>query len=251
MTRIQMVAGNWKMRGIKETAHKRLTQLQSKMQGLQKNTEVVVCTPFTLIDYACTLTNGSNINIGAQDCHYEIRGAHTGDISPSMLKDLGCLHVILGHSERRASYNETSNTVSKKVALAVEKGLTAIVCIGETEKEKDAGKTLDVLKDQITHSLPKNVDTNKIVVAYEPIWAIGTGRVPTIEDIQNIHSQLRKFVAENFSQEVADKMRLLYGGSVNAKNSAEILALKDVDGALVGGASLEVDDFFTIISNAK
>ena len=184
--------------------------------------------------------------LGAQDAHFAVKGAHTGDISPAMLTDIGCTYVILGHSERRADHFETSELVAQKAAAAYENGLKTIICIGETEKQRDEGKTIEVCAEQIMGSVPENADAANTVIAYEPVWAIGTGKTPTPEDVEEVHAAVRKVLAKKLGKGVANKMRILYGGSVKPSNAKEFLSLPDVDGALIGGASLKAQDFLAI-----
>ena len=187
------------------------------------------------------------IEVGAQDCHAAESGAHTGDTSVGMIKDAGCSYVIVGHSERRTDHHETDAEIQAKAAAVIANGLKVIICIGETEAERDAGKTIDVCRRQIQGSVPANATAENTVIAYEPVWAIGTGRTPTSADVEEVHAAIRAEIAAKLGQKEADGMRLLYGGSVKPANAAELMALPDVDGALVGGASLKVADFWAII----
>lgn len=184
--------------------------------------------------------------LGAQDCHFDAKGAHTGDISPVMLKDLGCQYVIVGHSERRTDHHESNELIAKKAAAAINTGLKVIICIGETEAEKDAGKTIDVCTAQIMGSVPEEATAQNTVIAYEPVWAIGTGRTPTAAEVEEVHAAIRKVIAKKLGRANANKMRILYGGSMKPTNAKELLALPDVDGGLIGGASLKVADFMAI-----
>ena len=242
--RRKLAAGNWKMNGtivdLPELAGIAGTASAS-------GPEVLLCTPATLLSRAADAARGTHLQIGAQDCHAAQRGAHTGDISVEMLRDAGARFVILGHSERRADHGETSADVRAKAETAVAGGLTAVVCIGETEAQYRAGETLDVLTEQLAASLPDATTGETTVVAYEPVWAIGTGLTPTTEEIGKVHGFLRGQLVDRFGAEVGNAIRLLYGGSVKAANAAEIFAVADVDGALVGGASLKSADFAPIV----
>ena len=184
--------------------------------------------------------------LGAQDCHDALSGAHTGDISPAMLKDLGCQYVIVGHSERRTNHKETNEVVLKKAQAAINAGLKVIICIGETEKERDSGKTISVCTKQIMESVPMISTGVNTVIAYEPVWAIGTGRTPTTAEVEEVHAALRKVISKKLGKATANKMRILYGGSMKPSNAKGLLSLPDVDGGLIGGASLKVADFMAI-----
>lgn len=242
-----LIAGNWKMNGTTESA-KELTSGLAALYGKEEKPacEMLVCPPFVLIGKALDAAGNSGISVGGQDCHADGSGAHTGDTAAVMLKDVGCDYVIVGHSERRTDHGESDAVVNAKAVAGIEAGLKVIICIGETEAERDAGETINVCTRQIKGSLPKICTAENTVIAYEPVWAIGTGRTPTTDDVADVHAKIRKVVAEGFGAEVAGKMRILYGGSVKPSNAAEFLGLEDVDGALVGGASLKVDDFWAI-----
>ncbi|MGI3186666.1 triose-phosphate isomerase [Nioella aestuarii] len=239
----KLVAGNWKMNGLSGD----LVEIERLKDGMDAaDCEVLVCPPATLIARMHDMAIGSELLIGAQDCHAALSGAHTGDLSAAMLADAGASHVILGHSERRADHGETDALVRTKAQTALDRGLTVIVCVGETEAERDEQRTLDVIGAQLSGSLPDGCLAAHTVIAYEPVWAIGTGRTPTLEQIAEVHGFLRRTLSERFGNE-GQEMRLLYGGSVKPGNAAEISALSDVDGALVGGASLKADEFLQII----
>ncbi len=210
--------------------------------------DILICPPTTLISGAAQAAAGSAIKIGAQDCHSQSEGAHTGDVSAAMLKDAGATHVILGHSERRADHGEKDETVRAKTSAALAHGLVPIVCIGETLEERESGSTLSVISAQLTGSLPDDAAPDQLIIAYEPIWAIGTGLTPTTDQIAEAHAHMRAELGKRFGPDEADKFRLLYGGSVKPANAADIFAVADVDGALVGGASLQASDFSPIIS---
>lgn len=243
-----LVAGNWKMNGLKASAKevKALSRLISKSAKKAK-CDVLICPPATLIPALKEAAKGSKIAIGGQDCHAKVSGAHTGDISAEMLKDAGASYVIVGHSERRADHAETSEMVRAKVEAAHRAGLVAIVCVGETDAQRDAGETLSLIRAQLAGSLPKGITAKNTVIAYEPVWAIGTGRTPTADDVAKVHAAIRSALKKRFKVE-GEAMRLLYGGSVKASNAVELMGVPNVDGALVGGASLKAADFNGIIA---
>jgi triosephosphate isomerase (TIM) len=239
----KLAAGNWKMNGTRASLSE-LTTLRTAHSGAA--CEILICPPATLIAWAAQAVGSDPIRIGAQDCHADASGAHTGDISAPQLADAGASHVILGHSERRADHGETDALVRAKTAAAHAAGLTAIVCVGETEAQRDAGTTLDIIGAQLLGSLPDTAHRGDTVIAYEPVWAIGTGRTPTLAQIAEVHDFLRARLLERFGPD-GGSFRLLYGGSVKPSNAAEIFAVANVDGALVGGASLKAADFGAII----
>ncbi|MEL6337999.1 MAG: triose-phosphate isomerase [Pseudomonadota bacterium] len=241
-----LAAGNWKMNGL-GAARAELESLIERVRGT--GADVLICPPATLIAGFAAAASGSAVGIGGQDCHAAEKGAHTGDLSAEMLADAGATAVILGHSERRADHGETDAVVRAKVEAAWRAGLMAILCVGETEAERDAGTTLDVVARQLEGSLPDGADAARLVVAYEPVWAIGTGRTPTLAEIAEVHDSLRARLTDRLGAE-AEGVRLLYGGSVKPGNAAEILALENVDGGLVGGASLKATDFAAIVEAA-
>ncbi len=245
MSRKILIAGNWKMNGLKAEVSSLAKGVSAKYNN-NSAYEMLICPPFTLVANAVDTVKGSGLKVGAQDCHFNTNGAHTADISPLMLKDAGAEYVILGHSERRADHGESDSLVNKKAKAVYEAGLKAIICIGESDEQNKAGKAVEVNQSQVAGSVPDNATAENTVIAYEPIWAIGTGRIPTSDDIQNIHAEIRKALASKLGQSVADGMRILYGGSMKPTNAEEILALADVDGGLIGGASLKVDDFMGI-----
>ncbi|MEZ5849806.1 MAG: triose-phosphate isomerase [Hyphomicrobiaceae bacterium] len=239
-----LVAGNWKMNGVKAS----LAEVEKLKAGLGKaGCEVMLCPPATLVGATVAAAAGSAIGIGGQDCHAKASGAHTGDIAAEMLKDAGAGAVIVGHSERRADHGETSAVVRAKCEAAHRAGLVAIVCVGETADERKAGQTLAVVGEQLAGSLPDGCTAATTVVAYEPVWAIGTGLTPTAADVAEVHAALRAALTTRFAAEGAG-MRLLYGGSVKPSNAVELMGVANVDGALVGGASLKADDFLGIIA---
>ena len=240
-----LVAGNWKMNGVRAM----LGELAATRAGVERGeagvAEVVVCPPATLIAPAVAALAGSGVGIGGQDCHEKPSGPCTGDISAEMLKDAGCSYVIVGHSERRADHSESDATVKAKAAAALRAGLTAIVCVGETRAERDAGEALTVVSGQVRGSLPEGATPENLVIAYEPVWAIGTGLTPTADDVAEMHKAIRMLLKELLG-EAGARVRILYGGSVKPANARELLGLPNVDGALVGGASLKAADFLAI-----
>jgi len=245
-----LIAANWKMNGLKAdgTALAADVAGRARAAGAALVADVLICPPATLIGLVGQALAGGPVWLGGQDCSPEPSGAFTGDIAAPMLRDLGCTSVIVGHSERRAGYKETDEQVRAKATAALAHGLIAIVCVGETAAERDAGHAPDVVGAQVLGSVPDGATAATLVVAYEPVWAIGTGRVPTLDDIDAMHRHIRALLA----QKLADgaNVRILYGGSVKASNAREILAIGDVDGALVGGASLKADEFWAIVAAA-
>ena len=234
----KLAAGNWKMNGLKGD----LAELDTlAAQHAQATVDVLICPPTTLIAACAHLP----LQIGGQDCHTAANGAHTGDISAAMLADAGAAAVITGHSERRADHGETDATVAAKSAAAYAAGLTAVICIGETLDQREAGTTLDIIDGQLAGSIPDAATAANTVVAYEPVWAIGTGKVPTLDQIAEVHAHIRTRLAARFS-DGAD-YSVLYGGSVKGSNASDIFGVPNVDGALVGGASLKAADFSPII----
>ena len=240
-----LVAGNWKMNGSRRALRELGMMSEGYDAGLRAAVDLLVCPPATLMQAASVIALGSRVAVGAQDCHAEEAGAFTGDISAAMLADLGATAVIVGHSERRAGHRETNAQVRAKCEAAWRAGLMAVVCIGETERERDAGKTLGVIGRQLSGSVPDGAGAATAVIAYEPVWAIGTGRTPSNEQIVEVHGAIRKALARRFKAE-GRGMRILYGGSVKPSNADEILKLPEVNGALVGGASLKAVDFLGI-----
>ena len=246
MARRKLIAGNWKMNGLTRD----LEALEAMIEGARGlSAELVICPPFTLVGAFSVHAADSPIAIGAQDCHDKPAGAHTGDVSAEMLKDAEARFVIVGHSERRADHGETDAMVRAKAEAAWRAGLVAILCVGETEAERDAGDTLDIIGEQLAGSVPDGATGGNLVIAYEPVWAIGTGRTPTVEQIGEVHGFIRQTLTERFGAE-GGAMRVLYGGSVKPANAAEIFSVADVDGALVGGASLKAGDFLAIAREA-
>ena len=239
-----LIAGNWKMNGVKASAGE-LGQMMAGVGDLWRKVDLLICPPATLISTFATAALGSHIRIGGQDCHPQASGAHTGDISAEMLADAGATAVIVGHSERRADHSESDALVRQKAQAAWRAGLVAIVCVGETREQRDAGKTLDICGAQLAGSLPDRSGAGNLVVAYEPVWAIGTGLTPTSGDVEQVHRFIRDSLISRFNGDGA-KVRILYGGSVKPSNAAELMGVANVNGALVGGASLKAADFLAI-----
>lgn len=239
-----LVAGNWKMNGTRESLNE-LKAIAEGMGDLAGKIDMLICPPATLLYVATALLTDSPLKVGAQDCHYEKSGAFTGDISAAMIADCYGTHVIVGHSERRSYHDETDEIVRKKAVAAHEAELAAIICIGETEAERKAGDTLKVLERQLAGSVPDGADAENTIIAYEPVWAIGTGLTPTVADVEEAHAFMREKLVARFDEQGA-KMRILYGGSVKPSNAKELMAVANVDGALVGGASLKSQDFLAI-----
>lgn len=242
-----IIAGNWKMNKTIAEALEFVNEVKDKVQN--DKVEAVICAPFTLLKDLKEATKGTNIKIGAQNMHYEESGAFTGEISPAMLKELNIDYVVIGHSERREYFNETDETVNKKVLKALEVGIDPILCCGETLEERESGKTKEVCKVQVEKALEnvKKEDLSKVVIAYEPIWAIGTGKTATSEDANDVIKYIREVVA-NLYGELANEVRIQYGGSVKPQNVAEIMSQSDIDGALVGGASLASSDYTQLVN---
>lgn len=242
--RRKLAAGNWKMNGTDAD----LTEVKALLAANPTPTvDLLLCPPATLLSRMSDITKDSAIATGGQDCHMNGKGAHTGDISAAMLKDAGATYVILGHSERRADHGETDAIVLAKSEAAISGGLIAVICIGETLDERESGATLDVVETQLAGSVPSTSTAANTVIAYEPVWAIGTGKIPTLEQIAEVHAHIRSLLVTRFGEE-GQGIRVLYGGSVKPSNAAEIFAVEDVDGALVGGASLKAADFGPIIT---
>ncbi|NLG40080.1 MAG: triose-phosphate isomerase [Chloroflexi bacterium] len=246
-----MVAGNWKMNKTLGEAAELLEALKPELMGIE-TVDLVVCTPYIDLPLANEILDGSNIKVGAQNLHWEASGAYTGEVSAPMLKDL-CEYVIIGHSERRAMFGETDETVNKKVVAALGSGLLPIVCVGETLEENEAGQTEAVVDRMVREGLKGLTaeEAAKIVIAYEPVWAIGTGKTATPEQANDVHKNVvRPILREMFGKEVGNGMRILYGGSVKPGNAAELFGQSDIDGGLIGGASLKSADFVGIVKGA-
>ena len=239
-----LIAGNWKMNGLKAS----MAEFEAMLAGapaLAGQADLLVCPPATLVAGFADKARGGGVAVGAQDCHPKASGAHTGDISAEMLADAGATAIIVGHSERRADHGESDALVRQKAEAAWRAGLTAIVCIGETQAQRDRGQTLDICGGQMKGSLPDGATSANLVVAYEPVWAIGTGLTPTTADVEQVHRFIRDVLIDRFKGEGA-RIRILYGGSVKPSNAAELMAVANVNGALVGGASLKAADFLAI-----
>ena len=244
-----IIAGNWKMNKTAAEGAALVEELKPLVKGT--NCDVVVCVPFTDIPAVSAAAKGSNIHVGAQNVHFAEKGAYTGEISADMLKEFGVEYVIIGHSERRQYFGETDETVNKRMHAALAAGLTPIVCIGESLEERETGKTESVLAVQIEEGFKGLDDISKIVIAYEPIWAIGTGKTATAEQANETIAFIRKKCAEVFCPKCAEKVRIQYGGSMNAKNCKELMAMPEIDGGLIGGASLKAEDFAFIVNYDK
>lgn len=247
MARMPLVAGNWKMNGG-------LSMTRDLVGGIVEGTtdvtcELLVCPPAPLILAAFQASGGAKLAIGGQDCHAADSGAHTGDISAAMLQDMGCSYVIVGHSERRQDHREDDATVRAKAEAVSRAGLTAIICIGETEAERDAGETASVIARQLDGSVPEGATQDSVVIAYEPVWAIGTGRTPTPEEANTVHRQIRDHLSGLPGG--SDGLRILYGGSMKPANAADFMAQPDIDGGLIGGAALKAEDFLAIARAAS
>jgi triosephosphate isomerase len=239
-----LIAGNWKMNGLKASS----AEFEAMIAGapaLAAKADLLVCPPATLIAGFANKAKGTKVAVGAQDCHPKASGAHTGDLSAEMLADAGAGAVIVGHSERRADHGEHDALVRQKAEAAWRAGLTAIVCIGETQKQRDTGQTLHICGGHLKGSLPDGATAANLVVAYEPVWAIGTGLTPTTQDVEQVHRFIRGVLTERFKAE-GSRIRILYGGSVKPSNARELMAVANVNGALIGGASLKAADFLAI-----
>lgn len=239
------VLANWKMHGLREDGLARARGLASQLAAEKIECDVVICPPFTLLFELASVLDGTAILLGSQDCHAEASGSCTGDVSALMLADVGCAYAIVGHSERRTEHGESDDDVSAKAAAAHRAGLIAVICVGESAVQRESGQAFAVVDSQVRASIPDSAQIDNTIIAYEPIWAIGTGRTPRLSDIEETHSQIRESWQMRFSRDGAG-LRVLYGGSVKAKNAEEVLGIPGVDGVLVGGASLEVGEFWQI-----
>jgi len=244
--RTPVIAGNWKMYKTARQAAETIRSLSSLVQGVQ-GVEVVICPPFTALSAAVEAAKGSSVAIGAQDCYWEKEGAFTGEVAVAMIADLGCSYCIVGHSERRQFFGETDATVDKKVDAVLAQGLSSIACVGETLAEREAGRTFVVLERQVRSGLTRHLTSARLVIAYEPVWAIGTGKTATPAQAQEAHAFIRDVVAKAVNPAAAQAVRILYGGSVKPDNIATLMAQPDVDGGLVGGASLDAVSFAKIV----
>jgi len=242
-----LVAGNWKMHGLSANLSEVRSLLDRLAEGPRPEAEILICPPATLLFQTAVMLSGSTVLLGAQDCHPNDHGLHTGDISAEMLADAGAKAVIVGHSERRTDHGESDAVVAAKATAAHRAGLQAIICIGETGHERREGETLYVVKRQLDGSLPASCNAANTVIAYEPVWAIGTGWTPTPQDVAAVHEFIHHRLCNTLGEE-GNGIRILYGGSVKPNNARELLAVTNVDGALVGGASLKATDFYGILS---
>jgi len=247
-SRTPLIAGNWKMNGMRDES---VALARAVAAQVPTGCDLLVCPPAVLIPPVVAALQGTNVAVGGQDCHFERSGAHTGDIAAAMLADAGCRYVIVGHSERRADHGEGDDLVRSKASAAHAAGLIAIVCVGETLDERDTGNTLARIRSQIEGSLPDQTTAENTVVAYEPVWAIGTGHTPTAEDVSEVHTHIRGDIERRFGAGVASGMRILYGGSMKPSNARELLAIDGVDGGLIGGASLKAEDFLAIAGSCS
>ena len=246
--RRKVIAGNWKMNMLPGDAMKFIEEFEPLVKDTSN--EVILCVPYTDLFYCISSVQGTNIKIGAQNMHYEEKGAYTGEVSPQMLKSINCEYVIIGHSERRQYYNETDESVNKKLKAAFEVGLKPIVCVGESLEQREAGKAVEIITTQTKLALEglTNDQVKNTIIAYEPIWAIGTGKTATSEDANDAIKAIRAKVREIYGEEVADEVIIQYGGSVKSSNAKELFSTSDIDGGLVGGASLKPDEFSKIVN---
>ena len=249
--RRKVIAGNWKMNMLPDETIKFIEEFAPLVKDTEN--EVILCVPYTDLFYALLNVQGTNIKIGAQNMHFEEKGAYTGEISPQMLKSINVEYVIIGHSERRQYYNETDETVNKKIKAAFNVGLKPIVCVGETLEEREAGKTAEIITNQTKLALEglTNEQVENTIIAYEPIWAIGTGKTATSEDANNSIKEIRNKIAEIYGQNTASRVIIQYGGSVKSSNAKELFSTSDIDGGLVGGASLKAEEFSKIVNFEK
>ena len=249
--RKKVIAGNWKMNMLPNEAISFIEEFAPLVKDTEN--EVILCVPYTDLFYALLNVQGTNIKIGAQNMHFEEKGAYTGEVSPQMLKSINVEYVIIGHSERRQYYNETDETVNKKIKAAFEVGLKPIVCVGETLEEREAGKTAEIITNQTKLALEglTNEQVENTIIAYEPIWAIGTGKTATSDDANNSIKEIRNKIAEIYGQNTASRVIIQYGGSVKSSNAKELFTTSDIDGGLVGGASLKAEEFSKIVNFDK
>lgn len=247
-----IIAGNWKMNNDLEQSEKLIVELKNLLQNEKPNCDVIICPPYTSLSEAAKLIKGSDIKLGAQNMYFEESGAYTGEVSASMLKSVGCEYVILGHSERRAIFNESDELINKKIKKALAAGLIPIFCVGELLSERETGITNDVIKRQILAGLNGITEEQmkKIIIAYEPVWAIGTGKTATPSQAQEVHEFIRDLIEIEYSLEIANDVTIQYGGSVKPDNAKDLISQKDIDGALVGGACLIAESFLGIIKGA-
>src|SRR5262245_51075506 len=250
--RNKFIAGNWKMNCGRAETRDLIKGLQEKVSGIQKTT-ILVAPPYTNLETAASLVKGTNLRLGAQNVFWEDKGAFTGEISPTMLKEIGCEYVIVGHSERRQFFGETDQTVNRRIGAVIRHGMLPIVCVGETLGQREAGKTLEVVEEQLRECLQGFTQEHAatFTIAYEPVWAIGTGRAATVQDALEVHKHIRALLAEVFGNTCAQAIRIQYGGSVTADNIDSLIQETEIDGALVGGASLKADVFARIVAAAE
>ncbi len=242
-----LVAGNWKMNGIAKSATQ-IINLNDGISGRSANCDVLICPPSTLIMAFSNMLKDSPIMLGGQDCHKNETGAHTGDIAPEMLSDAGAQYVIVGHSERRMDHKERDKDVCEKAQAGWRAGLKVILCVGELNGERSADLTLNVIERQLKNSIPEGSTPENLIIAYEPVWAIGTGLTPTTKDVEQVHSFIRNYLISSLGAEKGSNIKILYGGSVKPNNAKELMSVPNVNGALVGGASLKAEDFAQIIA---
>ncbi len=247
-----LIAGNWKMHKTINEAVELVSALKRELFDFNQ-ADIVVCPPFTALDNVHEIIMDTNIKLGAQNLFYQKQGAFTGEVSPAMIKDCGCEYAIIGHSERRKYFGETDTMVNKRIRVALEEGFTPIFCVGETLEERENNKTIEVIDIQLKGGLEnmKEEDILKIVIAYEPVWAIGTGKTATPRQAEEVHMFIRKWIEEHYSSSCASMLRILYGGSVKAENIKDLMKQENIDGALVGGASLNADAFVSIVKNSS
>ncbi len=252
MSRKYFIAGNWKMNKTAAEAVALIDGIKAK-QGSQSKVDVAVCPTFTALDAASKALAGSTIKLGAQNVYTKASGAYTGEISADMLKEFGCAYVILGHSERREYFKECNCFINEKVKVVLANGMKPILCVGEKLEDREAGKTIDVVSEQTIKGLAdiSKEDAKNVVIAYEPVWAIGTGKTATPDMAQEVHAEIRKILTNLFGSEVAEGMQILYGGSMKPENAKDLLAQKDIDGGLIGGAALKPDSFVALIEAAQ
>lgn len=251
--RKKVVAGNWKMNNDINSSVNLINEIKKGLNQKNLNVEVIICPPFTSLETANVLIKDTSIKLGAQNMYFETSGAFTGEISPLMLKSVGCEYVILGHSERRTIFHESNQLINKKIKSAVANGLKPIFCIGETLEEREKGKTFNLVETQIREGLADltEQELKNLIIAYEPVWAIGTGRNATPEQAEEVHKFIRDLIAQIYSKEFAENLIIQYGGSVKPENSKDLMSQSDIDGALVGGACLKADSFIKIIESAQ
>jgi triosephosphate isomerase len=250
--RRKVIAGNWKMHKDLSESQNLISKLINVLGKEDVNCDIIICPPFTSLSEAADLVKNTKIKLGAQNMHFENKGAFTGEVSAAMLKSVGCEYVILGHSERRAIFNESDEIINRKIKKALDSGLKPIFCIGETLQQRDGGIMNDVIKWQVTEGLQhiSKGEMEKVIIAYEPVWAIGTGVTATPQQAQEVHVYVRQLINNIFSEDTAQELIIQYGGSVKPDNARELLSQSDIDGALVGGACLEADSFLKIIKSA-